>query len=181
MKNEIRYRMKIKRRYLGEIVRLEADRAILETFSQAFSGYDSFFVYNSFSTEARTDLIVEWLLAADKRVYLPRVEGDNIVPVPYTGSENFTKGAYGIDEPVGSASCETAEITVIPLLAVNSRGYRIGYGKGYYDRFLADKKTLKVGIGYNFQIEEFKEDKHDVPLDIFISERGIYRFEKETI
>ena len=67
----------------------------------------------------------------------------------------------------------------MPLLAVNPRGYRLGYGGGYYDRYLKDARTLKVGLGYSFQLtEEFEEDGWDQPLDEFICERGIYRFGK---
>lgn len=177
MKNEIRYKQKIKRRYFGEIVRQEADRAILETFLQAFSNFDSFFVYNSFSTEARTDLIIDELLKMGKKVYLPRVEGKNMVAVPYTGEE-LKKGSFGIFEPTGHAYTGDIQVTVIPLLAVNPKGYRIGYGGGFYDRYLKDKNTQKVGMGYGFQLEEFVEEEHDVPLDMYLCERGIYNFGK---
>lgn len=178
MKNEIRKKMKIKRKYFGEIVRQEADRVILETFLQAFSKYDSFFIYNSFSTEARTDWIIEELLRAGKRVYIPRVEGENMVAVPYFGGE-LQKGAFGIPEPEGQAYSGEIEVTVIPLLAVNSKGFRVGYGGGFYDRYLRGKNTPKVGMGYGFQLEEFEEEPHDVPLDIYLCERGIYDFGKE--
>ena len=176
-KDEIRYKMKIKRKYLGEIARLEADRAILETFLSAFLNYDSFFIYNSFSTEARTDLIIAELLNAGKRVYLPRVEGKNMLPVPYCGN-GLIKGSFGISEPQGEPYIGDIDVTVIPLLAVSSRGYRIGYGGGFYDRYLNGKSTKKVGMGYGFQFEEFEEDDFDVPLDIYLCERGIYSFEK---
>lgn len=175
MKNEIRYKQKIKRKYLGEIVRQESDRAILEAFLEAFSKYDSFFIYNSFSTEARTDLIIQELLKMGKRVYLPRVEEKNMVAVPYLGDE-LNKGAFGISEPQGQAFEGQIDVTVIPLLAVNSNGFRIGYGGGFYDRYLRGKNTLKVGMGYSFQLEEFEEEPHDVPLDKYLCERGIYSF-----
>ena len=70
-------------------------------------------------------------------------------------------------------------MTVIPLLAVNGRGFRIGYGKGFYDRYLKDKRTKKVGLGYSFQIESFEEDKWDIPLDLFLCEKGIYYYESQ--
>lgn len=178
MKNEIRSKQKIKRKYFGEIVRLEADRAILQTFIQAFLKYDSFFIYNSYSTEARTDWIIDELLKAGKRVYLPRVEGKNMVAVPYFGGE-LNKGAYGIPEPEGHAYNGEIQVTIIPLLAVNSNGFRIGYGGGFYDRYLEGKNTLKVGMGYGFQMEEFEEEGHDVPLNMYLCERGIYSFGKE--
>ena len=133
MKNEIRKNQKIKRRCFGEIVRQEADRAILETFLNVFLKYDSFFIYYSYSTEARTDFIIDELLKAGKSVYIPRVEGENIVAVPYFG-QGLKKGSFGIPEPEGQAFEGKIDITIVPLLAVNSKGFRIGYGGGFYDR-----------------------------------------------
>lgn len=175
MKNELRKKLKTKRKYFGEIIRLEADRAILEAFVKAFLKYDSFFIYNSFSTEARTDWIIDELIKAGKKVYLPRVEGENIVTVQYCGEE-LKEGAFGIMEPVGQAYDGDIDVSVVPLLAVNSRGFRIGYGGGFYDRYLKGRNTLKVGMGYGFQLEEFEEEPHDVPLDKYLCERGIYDF-----
>ena len=70
---------------------------------------------------------------------------------------------------------------VIPLLAVNSNGYRIGYGGGYYDRYLKDirtKNTKKVGYGYHFQLTEFTADEWDEPLDFFVNEEGVTEFKR---
>lgn len=173
MKDEIRKKLIIKRRYFENVRRETADLAILDNFLNAFENYESFFIYNSINTEADTKLIINALLDAGKRVYLPRVEGDNIVAVPYGKTE---KGAFGIPEPQGQAYAGDIDITVIPLLAVNEQGYRIGYGKGYYDRYLKDRRTKKVGLGYFFQIEDFKCDEWDVPLDLFLCEKGIYYY-----
>lgn len=175
MKDELRNKLKIKRKYFQNVRREEADRVIAETFLAAFGNYDSFFIYNSFSTEADTSLIIEELLSAGKKVYLPRVEGENIVAVPYGETK---KGAFGIEEPTGQAYFGEIDVTVAPLLAVNERGFRIGYGKGFYDRYFKAAKTLRVGLGYAFQIEDFKEDEWDEPLDKFICEKGIYSFGK---
>lgn len=177
-KDQLRQKIKIKRKYFGEIVRLEADRAIAETFLQAFGSYQSFFIYNSFGYEASTHRIIAALLAEGKTVCLPRVEGQNMVAVPVTARTEYKKSSFGIWEPCGEVCGEPAQVVAVPLLAVNSRGYRIGYGGGYYDRYLRGLNALKVGMGYDFQIEEFNEDAHDVPLDIYLSERGIYTFEK---
>ncbi len=176
MKDELREKLKIKRRFFGSVLREEADRLIADYFISEYGGHDSFFIYNSFGTEADTKAIISALISAGKSVYLPRTEGKNIVAVPYG---ELRKGRFGIEEPVGAAFNGFADVTVIPLLAVNSRGYRLGYGGGYYDRYLKEAHTLKVGLGYSFQItDEFEEDGWDQPLDEFICERGIYRFEK---
>lgn len=177
MKDDLRDKYKIKRRYFGNIVREEADRNILENFMAAYGGYESYFIYRSFGSEASTRLIPEELLAQGKRVFLPRTEGDMIVPVPYG---QVKRGRFGIEEPTGVAYEGSIDVAVVPLLAVNSRGYRLGYGGGYYDRFLRDKNILKVGLGYRFQLtDEFEEDAWDEPLDEFICERGIFRFGRD--
>lgn len=178
MKDEIRRKLKIKRRDFQNIRREAADAEIFENFMSAFKKHGSFFIYNSFGSEADTKKIISVLLKADKRVYLPRVEGDNIVAVPYG---TMRVGAFGIEEPVGQAFAGDIEVTVIPLLAVNGRGYRIGYGGGYYDRYLKGRNTLKAGLGYAFQIEDFEEDGWDIPLDAFLCEKGIYYYEGKRL
>lgn len=175
MKDELRYKLKIKRRYFQGVRREVADKNILFNFLSAYGNFNSFFIYNSFGDEASTSGIISALLDADKKVFLPRMEGENIVPVPYGETR---KGAFGIEEPAGQAYTGEIDVTVAPLLAVNERGYRIGYGKGFYDRFLKERHTRKVGLGYSFQIENFTEDAWDEPLDEFLTEKGIFYFGK---
>lgn len=94
-----------------------------------------------------------------------------MLAVPYGQTR---KGAFGTEEPEGQPFCGDTDVTVIPLLAVNKNMQRIGYGRGYYDRYLKGRKTLKVGLGYSFQLAEFDGDEWDVPLDKFVCEKGIY-------
>ncbi len=176
VKDELRYKLKIKRKYFCGVQREYADYAAMENFMAAYGGFESFFIYNSFSTEASTKLIIEKLKESGKRVYLPKVVGENIVPVAL--SDKLTVGAFGIPEPLGQPYSGDIDVTVAPLLAVNGKGYRIGYGKGFYDRYFKNAKTLKVGLGYGFQLEEFECDEWDEPLDEYVCERGIYRFGK---
>lgn len=174
MKDELRKKLKIKRKYFQNIVRQEADRAICEDFLAAFSAYDSFFIYNSFGSEASTELIIEALLSLDKKVFLPRVESEDIVAVPYGKTR---AGKFGIEEPEGQAYSGDIDICVVPLLAVNMQGFRIGYGGGYYDRYLKKSSAKRVGLGYGFQIEDFTPDPWDEKLNYYVCERGIYSFD----
>lgn len=177
-KDELRYKLKIKRRYFEGVRREYADLAILDNFIAALAegGHESFFVYNSFGTEASTQLIIQRLLRLGKAVYLPRVEGENIVPVRIFGGDTLEGGAFGIQEPRGQAFDGLIDVTVVPLLAVNGAGYRVGYGGGYYDRYLRRTETKRVGLGYRFQLEEFENDCWDEPLDMFVCEKGIFYF-----
>lgn len=176
-KESVRKTLKIKRRDFGEIKKTHADGCITDNFLQAFGGYESYFIYRSAKYEVETRRIISALLNAGKTVFVPRVEGNNMVAVKIGELENYNISPFGIEEPEGQASCEIAQVCVIPLLAVNERGFRIGYGGGYYDRYLNDKNTLKVGLGYAFQVCEFKEEAHDIPMDYFISESGITGFD----
>ncbi len=177
MKDDLRYKYKILRKYFQGVRREEADRAILECFAEGYGCYESFFIYNSFGTEADTKGIIEWLISQNKRVYLPRVEGDDIVPVPYGKTQ---KGAFGIEEPLGEGYKGKIDVTVIPLLAVSEDGYRLGYGKGYYDRYLKKVKTIRLGLGYGIQIcGSLDRDGWDEQLDVFLCERGIYSFDRK--
>ncbi|MDE7301302.1 MAG: 5-formyltetrahydrofolate cyclo-ligase [Clostridia bacterium] len=179
MKDELRYKFKIKRKYFQYARREVADGAISDIVMQAFDKYKSFFVYYSYGSEADTHAIIARLLAEGKEVYLPRVNGQVIEAVRFYGNEEeLIKSPLGIREPTGQAYEGEIEVALVPLLCVNPNGYRLGYGGGYYDRFLAaHPQTIKAGLGYYLQLtdENFQEE-HDVPLDLMVTERGIIDF-----
>ena len=175
-KQEIRYKLKIKRRYFHGVRRDFADEVIAENFIAAYGHFDSFLLYSAKGDEASTSLIETKLTELGKKIFFPRVEGENLVAVP---RGQMKEGAFGIFEPVGQAYAGKIDITVVPLLAVNKSGYRVGYGKGFYDRYLKTALTKPVGLGYSFQLDEFEEDEWDEPLDEFICEKGVYKFGTE--
>ncbi len=173
MKSDLRKIMKRERLEFSGVLRERADEAIFENFFAVFGKYNSFLIYNSFSSEADTKKIINALCALCKEVYLPRVENNNLVAVRYGDT---VKGAFGIEEPCGQAYGGNIDVTVIPLLAVNYSGCRLGYGGGFYDRFLKNFRTVKAGLGYWFQQRDFKEDSWDEPLDFFVCEKGVFEF-----
>lgn len=174
MKREWRTKLKEERAAFCGPARDEADKSIARIFLEEFSACESFLVYRSFGSEARTDIIIDGLRARGKRVFLPRVEGKELAACPYGETR---AGAFGIREPTGEAFSGHIDVCVLPLLAVNGSGYRLGYGGGYYDRYLKRSDALRVGIGYAFQLvcAPF-EEAWDEPVHCFISERGICRF-----
>ncbi len=177
MKDELRREYAAARDNFKDDARQAADKKITEYFLQTFSGFESYFIYNSFRSEASTRGIIAALLKMDKRVYCPRVTERHMQCVPYG---EMHVGAYGIDEPEGQPYSGKIDVCVTPLLAVDARGYRLGYGGGYYDRYFAQNEILKVGIGYNFQITDRQfRGGFDVPLDCFICERGITYYGKQ--
>lgn len=174
MKDKLRQKYKHLRREFSGTARKHATEEIIKTFLDCVKDCSDILIYSSFGTELDTHELIDALLSEGKNVYLPRVEGDEIKAVKYGELED---GAYGIKEPKGDVYTGKIDVVAVPYLAVNSRGYRLGYGGGYYDRFLKGKNCLKIGLGYYFQLcDEFKEDDWDEPLDMMICERGIFNF-----
>lgn len=158
----------------GENENRDAKEILLtENFLSVFSEKESFFVYLSFSSEASTDKLVEKLLAAGKKVYCPRVEGKDMVAAEW--SEDFTLSPRGIREPTGQAYEGKIDVAVLPLLAVDEKGRRLGYGGGYYDRFLrARPETLPVAYCFDFQIvREVPAEEFDVCAKWLVTDKRV--------
>ena len=93
----------------------------------------------------------------------------------------FIKNRFNILEPIGGATVQPKQLDLIfvPLLAFDVRGYRVGYGKGYYDRYLTQCRTDAIKVGFSFfdAIEYIEDiDEFDVPLNFCITPHRIYEF-----
>ena len=118
-------------------------------------------------------------------MYVPKIIGNNIVPIIYSNS--FTINRYGIFECSDIHNeCDKAEIIpdiiVTPLLAYSIDGYRVGYGNGYYNRYLAcvqqsNKSCITIGLSFeNHTVSQWDIQEHDVKLDYVVSSTKIYEF-----
>ena len=147
---------------------------LLENFLRTeAAGKESFLVYLSFSSEAPTDKLVETLLAQGRRVYCPRMAGESMEAVAW--KEDFTLSPRGIREPVGDPFSGKIDVAVLPLLAVDERGVRLGYGGGCYDRFLAaHPETFPLAYCFDFQIvREVPEEPFDRRAALIVSDKRI--------
>lgn len=133
----------------------------------------------------RAEVLTEELFAAarqaGKTVAFPRICGPVMEFVAVDDPETLTPCTYGICEPAFGHVVPLTEIDliVLPGVAFDRYGMRLGYGKGYYDRILADRdeRTTLVGLAYDFQIvEQLPVEPHDVALDIVLSENNLFRF-----
>ena len=158
--------------------RLLCDEKILHNLLslEMFSAGKRYFVYKSFGSEADTSRLIAELMRGGKEVYLPRTRGKEMQLVRYEG-QAFETGAFGISEPTGAESDAVPDVCVLPLLAADAACRRLGYGGGFYDRFLTErgKPALKIGICYDFQIvEEIPAEGHDVPADAIVTDSRIF-------
>jgi 5-formyltetrahydrofolate cyclo-ligase len=134
--------------------------------------------YAAFGNEANLERIMQIALNEGKRIFLPVLMEDNHFEArEHKKDIPTTKNAFGILEPKDGELIEPEKLDLIlvPGLAFDNRLHRIGFGAGYYDRYLFKaKNAFKLGAAYAFQIVDyFKEESHDVCLDAIASERDI--------
>ncbi len=163
---------------------------------RAFIGSDEFIsskklaLYSSFNAEVITKDIFDKAVELGKEVYFPKVidsGGAHMEFYRVLGEEDFVFGAFEIPEPdidvKGGAekiSAKDLDIVVVPGVAFDLYGARLGYGKGFYDKALGadDVKAVVVGLAYERQIFEghLPLEDHDVKMDILITESRVERF-----
>lgn len=145
---------------------------------------DTVMAYMSFRNEVATSAFINRCILDGKRVVIPKTQqSPDIALLPYEikdPQQDVLPGLMGILEPDASRlqRVDPLEIDfiVVPGVAFDSRRYRIGYGAGYYDRFLLSLRPdcLKVGIAFDMQIlEQFHAERYDIPMDLVITELRI--------
>ena len=132
--------------------------------------------------EPDTFLLIEWLRARhpDIKIIVPKSDFSTFLMTHHVLGDHkeLQKNAFNILEPQqGEEHKGDIDLVILPLLAFDSRGYRAGYGKGFYDRFLQGMDTLKVGLSL-FDVSENIEDvnEHDLKLDLCITPGKLYDF-----
>lgn len=133
------------------------------------------YIYMDFRNEVITRQIIENAFKNGKKVALPRVEGD-VINFYYIHNLNDLKtGCWGILEPETTILAEDDNaLIVVPGVAFDERGYRVGYGKGYYDKFLSKHKEFtKIAFAFELQIvDHITYEEHDIAMDWIATENG---------
>ena len=143
----------------------------LKEYKQA----ETIFIYASFGSEVETKKIIEKIISDRKNAVIPKCDtkGRTMRAFMIKDLTQLRKGAYGIKEPCESCkevSKEQIDLAVVPGICFDLKGNRLGYGGGYYDKFLADFKGFSVGLAYNECIaDEVPAEEHDCKLDLIIS------------
>lgn len=142
----------------------------LDRFRQA----TSILLYYSLPDEVQTQKFIDkW--SREKEIILPVVKGNELELRKYTGKDNLTKGSFGIEEPEGEPLSDYGRIdlALIPGVGFDTQGNRLGRGKGYYDRLLPKLKAYKIGICFQFQVQEYiPAEPFDMVMDEVWSEKG---------
>lgn len=176
MKNALRKQMREKRQALSPALHAEKSKMIRQRLEKeaAFNQAKSVLTYLSTPEEVDTHGIMKDLLAKGITVYAPRITKDKLVLCKIDSWEDLEPGAMGIleaREALPEAKVQTVDLILVPGIAFDEHGHRIGYGKGYYDKLLKTIRGYKVGLAFSEQmISEIPSEAHDVPLDLIITD-----------
>ena len=133
--------------------------------------------------EVNTEFILHLLSGKDKEIIISKsdFETRNMTHYLLTDNTKIKKNTYNIPEPFDGIEVPSIKIQVVfvPLLAFDKKGHRVGYGKGFYDKFLSKcrPQTIKIGLSF-FEAEELIEDifEGDVQLDYCVTPEKVYKF-----
>ena len=173
-KNEIRRKIKGLRVVMPESSRKNAAEEVFSRLEKtaAFMLADRIMMYHSLPDELSThEFLSKW--SGRKKFYLPRINGVDLEVLPYEESR-LELGSFHIEEPTGNEVTDPMEIelVVVPAVAYDKKGARLGRGKGFYDRFLKSTKATKVGVCYDFQLyDELPTEPHDIGMDIIVTQK----------
>ena len=175
--------MLARRGLIGPDEREAKERAIGERLLalDAYKGAKTVLFYASFRDEAGTLGLIESAVRSGKRVMLPRVEGPELALYYIGSTAELVMSRMGIPEPAGqkktAAGISEADVVIVPGVAFDLSGGRLGYGKGYYDKLLARREKAKriplAALAYEAQIYEgtLPLMPHDVRMDFVITEK----------
>lgn len=177
-KDEIRKETLKKRKIVTN--RNEKNEKIIKTLinQQFYKNAKTIMTYVSYNDEVDTHKLIEKMLDDKKILCAPRcISKTEMEARKFESLSDLSVGAYGILEPAGEV-IEDFDLIIVPGVGFSENLHRIGYGAGYYDRFLKGKKAVTAGLFYELQKCDFQDDTFDCPLDYIITEEKIYKRRK---
>ena len=189
-KSEIRKQETARRKALSLAQVIALSEKLLQHFSTLnFEGIKTihFFLPIEENNEPDTFMLIKWLKKQHPRIKIIVPKSDFTTSLmthhPYKGEEDLQKNLFNILEPVlDEQYTGKIDMVIVPLLAFDIHGFRVGYGKGFYDRFLIDQEAVKVGLSL-FESVDSIADLHanDVPLDLCITPDHIVYFQDQGV
>ena len=176
-KKQLRRKIGTLKRALSPIEIEQASQRLAQRFfeTDAYQSARAIYAYLSYNQEVRTEAIIRRALADGKRVAVPKVYGEEMRFLWIDGFDGLAPSAYGILEPIADAPVadDVTALVLMPGLAFDCQGHRLGYGGGYYDRYLAAQPGHPlVALCYSFQLlDHLDTEAHDIPVDLVIADQ----------
>ena len=137
------------------------------------------YAYSAFRNEVDLSDVIRVAQECGKTLLLPKTKDPDILFYEYRTDDRLIPGKFGVLEPEQDTPTDPKNgLMLVPGVAFSREGYRVGFGKGYYDRYLADRPmVITVGICYECQLRDcFPVKNSDIPMDMIITENQIYYF-----
>jgi 5-formyltetrahydrofolate cyclo-ligase len=183
-KRELRSRMRAVRKVLpADAARLRSTAAATRVRElPEFMNARTVLGFSAIHKELDPLALLQSARAAGKRVALPRVDGERLDLHQVDDPADLVPGAFGVAEPHENAPRilpHEVDLVLVPGLAFDARGHRLGYGRGFYDRLLPLlTRAFSVALGYDFQlVAELPNEAHDVPVQCIVSDARCLRID----
>ena len=170
-KDELRQHIREIKRQFSQQQLEELSLPIISRLKSRLASAKTILAYYSLPDEVDTRQLLDDLVAEGKTVLLPKVIDDENMEIRrYTGRQDLQEGILHLMEPIGEpfTAYEDIDIIVVPGLAFDAAGHRLGRGRGYYDRFFTLHSLLftTIGVCFDFQkVAEVPVDEYDIPVD----------------
>ncbi len=179
-KNELRAIYTEKRKNLSSEEKARLDKQLSERFMNMISYRyaKQILFYASTDSEISTNLIFQKALEDGKTCFFPKCgEHSSMSFYKVTDLSELKSDAFNIKAPDGTTqlfSPQPSDIIIVPAMAYDSKGFRLGYGKGYYDRFLLNFLGIRVGLCYSeFITDKLPRGRFDMSVDIIVTEKKV--------
>jgi 5-formyltetrahydrofolate cyclo-ligase len=185
-KKQLRTELKQRRSKLSESSRSKKSQQIIQFLHEfdEFNQAKSLFCYISYLSEVETNSLISGILEQNLALSVPKIMGETeMLAIPLTDLSDLEPDKMGILTPESSlATSDSFDIAITPGVGFTVRGERLGYGRGYYDRWFSKNKVkIKIGIAFEVQIvRELPLEETDMPLDILITEERIIDLRKKS-
>ena len=131
--------------------------------------------YWAINSEIHTSNIIDDILDAGQTLLLPAIQGDTMEFRVMRETRDLVPGHFGIREPRKRCTVDIPDVILVPTVAVTTEGYRLGYGHGYYDKYLKKHKIESVAMTLDKQvIKRIPTNPHDIPVDWVITESRLF-------
>ena len=177
MKAELRKQVLQEMKAIPRTQKVTMDLALTERLLQHpfYQGAKVIATYLSFSHEFQTQELIEQALKDGKKVLIPKTYPKGRMDFVVYDPQQLVKTSFGLLEPQGDLEVVDAfqiDLIHVPGLVFTTEGYRIGYGGGYYDRYLEHFSGHTLSTVYHYQVQDFIPEKHDIPVQEVLIDEG---------
>ena len=178
LKKTLRKKFISKRNSLASDYRNSSTNTIFATLEEQnfFESSEKIFIYVGFGSEITTETFIKkWI--NKKQIFVPKIENGKMNLIRLKSWDELAPGHFGVLEPTSSDYYEgKIDLVVTPSIVFDNNGYRLGYGKGYYDKYFSSREyNISVGLSYHKLLQDNvpKED-HDIKVDVIITEEKTF-------